>query len=426
MEASVRKIKEKLERKEALVVSAQEFKQMVKEEERLSDVDVVTCATRAVMSGTMLMLSFRAAERNEFIKARALKIGGIQARPGPCPNERLGYIDCTLHATDYRDMHYGGGHLIRELLEGKRVDIEIETHEGRTLHTSSTLDEFSDAKMLGTRCAFMNYLAIVNPSKEAVSSIFSIEPMKPQFCEAAVAGCGELNPVQNDPTLQSIGVGTRVLYNGAEGFVLGLGTRSYPSKPNLSLVADLKQMDARWVGGFRTSLSPEVINTLAVPIPITSNHVLEQATVLDEHAELMVASVLGRKIMARTSYADVWQDTDLDIEFDGSGADVDELRMVEACCPTGAFSAQRMRIDTSKCMHCGHCTTLSSAFRASLGKLQLGGRHIPITARLSDRLGAMEACSLLKEKILDGSFELAEPVHSIELKGAERKNRRME
>lgn len=69
--------------------------------ERLDEVDVITCATRAVMSGTMLVLSFRAAERNEFVKAREMWVGGIPAHVGPCPNERLGYIDCTLHATGH-------------------------------------------------------------------------------------------------------------------------------------------------------------------------------------------------------------------------------------------------------------------------------------------------------------------------------------
>ncbi|MHC1588190.1 MAG: methanogenesis marker 16 metalloprotein, partial [Methermicoccaceae archaeon] len=309
MEPSVSKIKEKLERGDGVVVSAQELKQMVRDGERLDEVDVITCATRAVMSGTMLVLSFRAAERNEFVKAREMWVGGIPAHVGPCPNERLGYIDCTLHATDHRDARYGGGHLIRELLEKRRVDVRILTHEGRTVHTAITLDEVEHARMLGTRCAFMNYLAIVNPSSRAVPSIFSIEPMKPHMSEATVAGCGELNPVQNDPTLQAIGVGTRVLYNGAEGFVLGLGTRTYPTKPNLSLVADLKHMSPRWTGGFITSLSPEVISTVAVPIPITSKRALEHAKVLDEDTPLMVASVLGRGIIARTSYADVWQGT---------------------------------------------------------------------------------------------------------------------
>lgn len=90
--------------------------------------------------------------------------------------------------------------------------------------------------------------------------------------------------------------------------------------------------------------------------------------------------------------------------------------MVEAGCPTGAFSASTMTIDESRCMHCGHCTALSRTFRASLGSVQVHKRRIPIVARLSDRLGAMQACSLLKGMILDGSFEIAEPVQKIGLK----------
>jgi len=51
---------EKLERKEAVVMTAEEVSRMVQagEASRLSEVDVVTTATRAVMSGTYAVLSF--------------------------------------------------------------------------------------------------------------------------------------------------------------------------------------------------------------------------------------------------------------------------------------------------------------------------------------------------------------------------------
>jgi len=408
MESSVAEIREKIERHDALVVGAHEFKQMVRDGERLDEVDVITCATKAVMSGTMLVLSLKVAERNAFLRAHSVRIGGIPAHAGPCPNERLGYVDCTLHATAHTH-GYGGGHLIRDLLEGRRVDVEVKTHDGTTIHTTTTLDELGHARMIGTRCAFMNYLAIVNPSKSPVRSIFSISPLQGGMAEATVAGCGELNPIQNDPDLEHIGVGTRVLYNGGEGFVMGLGTRSYPHRPNLSIVGDLKHMQARWTGGFRTSLSPEVVCTVAVPIPITDRRTLQRASVLDEHIPLMVASVLGRHILAETSYADVWQGTDLDIHVES--ADMTEYVAAARACPTGALSDEGV-IDETRCMHCGHCTTTSGAFGAHLGHLQLG-RRIPIVARLSDRLGAIAACEELKRRILDGSFELTEPVQPL-------------
>lgn len=401
MEPSIAEIREKIERHDALVVGAHEFKQMVRDGERLDEVDVITCATRAVMSGTMLVLSLRVAERNAFLRARSVRIGGIPAHVGPCPNERLGYVDCTLHATDHIGT-YGGGHLIRDLLEGRMVDVEVD-HGGTTIRTTTTLDELEHARMVGTRCAFMNYLAIVNPSRDPVRSIFSISPLRGGMTEATVAGCGELNPIQNDPTLEHIGVGTRVLYNGGEGFVIGLGTRSYPHKPNLSIVGDLKHMEARWTGGFRTSLSPEVVCTVAVPIPITDERTLQRASVLDEHIPLMVASVLGRHILAETTYADVWQGTDLDIHVDDLGH---AIAVAAAECPTGALSLDGT-IDERRCMHCGHCTG-----GARLGYLRLP-KPIPIVARLSDRLGAVAACEELKRRILDGSFELTEPVQRL-------------
>jgi len=60
MVGSYREIMEKLERKEAVVMTAEEVSRMVQagEASRLTEVDVVTTATRAVMSGTYAVLSF--------------------------------------------------------------------------------------------------------------------------------------------------------------------------------------------------------------------------------------------------------------------------------------------------------------------------------------------------------------------------------
>ena len=85
---SYSEIVERVERKEAVVMTAEEVSRLLKagEASRLSEVDVVTTATRAVMSGTYAVLSFPLAGPGSFLRARRAWINGIEVQVGPCPN----------------------------------------------------------------------------------------------------------------------------------------------------------------------------------------------------------------------------------------------------------------------------------------------------------------------------------------------------
>ncbi|AET64495.1 homocysteine biosynthesis protein [Methanothrix harundinacea] len=63
MERSFSEIRAKVDRGEAVVLTAREVGEVLADGGRVSleEVDVVTCATRAVMSGTYAVLSFPAA-----------------------------------------------------------------------------------------------------------------------------------------------------------------------------------------------------------------------------------------------------------------------------------------------------------------------------------------------------------------------------
>ncbi|MDQ1313099.1 MAG: hypothetical protein QG605_1638 [Euryarchaeota archaeon] len=127
-------ILERIERGEAVVLTAEEVSRLVEDEDRssLDEVDVVTTATRAVMSGTYALLSFPVAGPGSFLRAKNVWLNGISAQVGPCPNENLGVLDMvifgTAHSRDRPD--YGGGHLFRDLVEGKTIQVEVQTDEG--------------------------------------------------------------------------------------------------------------------------------------------------------------------------------------------------------------------------------------------------------------------------------------------------------
>ena len=121
MVGSYLEIQGKVENKEAVIMTAQEVSDLVEagESSRLCEVDVVTTATRAVMSGTYAVLSFPVAGPASFLRARRAWINGIAAQVGPCPNENLGVLDLIVLGTAHSRSrpNYGGGHLFRDLVE---------------------------------------------------------------------------------------------------------------------------------------------------------------------------------------------------------------------------------------------------------------------------------------------------------------------
>ena len=151
------------------------------------------------------------------------------------------------------------------------------------------------ARIYGVRHAFKNYSAFVNPGEKPVNTIFHARGFEPHCQGATFSGCGEINPVKNDPLLETIGLGTRILLNGAEGFVLGTGTRSSSERPNLSGFADMHKMLPEYMGGFVTSAGPECICSWAVPIPVTSKTILHEIARQDKDITLPVMDVNTRQ-----------------------------------------------------------------------------------------------------------------------------------
>ena len=80
-----------------------------------------------------------------------------------------------LHGTSksVEDSSYGGGFLLKDILEGKDIDVKVEAINGDIIESTTNIGEITRAQMIGTRMAFKNYTAFVNPSAEPVSSIFS-------------------------------------------------------------------------------------------------------------------------------------------------------------------------------------------------------------------------------------------------------------
>lgn len=427
MVGSCREIIEKTKRKDAVVMTASEVSELVLngQTDRLSEVDVVTTATRAVMSGTFAVLSFPVARPASFLRAKNAWINGVAAQVGPCPNENLGVLDLVVFGTAHsRDRpNYGGGHLFRDLVSGEKAIVDVETDDGRIISTEVGLDEMPHARLFGSRHAFKNYSAFVNAGTVPVNTIFHSRGFAPDLLEATFSGCGLVNPLKNDPLLESIGTGTRILLNGAEGYVIGTGTRSSRERPNLSGFADMHDMVPEYMGGFVTSSGPECICSWAVAIPVVSKTIFAEMIRPDREIPLPVNDVCSRQVIGQASYGDVWTDVDLEVEFEPDRCIACASCMVEEACPMRAVSRKTGMVsrDGELCFHCGICVRLcpGKAFRCRMGSLQMrdaiggGCRSIPVVLRQSDRLRAEKLADDLKRRILDGSFEMTEPVGRI-------------
>ena len=412
---SIDEINHKIENGEANIYTAEEFKSLIKKGDApdFEEVDVVTCGTCGVMSGTAAILNFIADDPGVFIRASEVYLNGVPAYAGPCPNEWLGSVDVILHGTAHSiyDESYGGGFLLKEILEGNPIDVRIESAEGKTIENTITRDDITRGQIVGARMAFKNYTAFTNPGSEAVSSIFAATPLEGKLSGLTFSGCGDVNPLQNDIPHNVIRPGSKVLLNDAVGYVLGDGTRSSAEKPNLMLSADLFDMDSYYLGGFKTSQGGEVYDTVAIPIPVLNEEIYSNLLVTDDMIDLPVADIKGRHLpLDTTDYDKMWSGADLRPQYDRSKCSTCEKCLVEDICPTNAFKDQRLNL--AYCFGCGMCASFCrhSAFDMNVGSVDLNINerdvNVPIILRQSDRLRANRLSQKLRKMIISGEFTL--------------------
>lgn len=175
------------------------------------DVDLVTLAFPAAISGSAAMFVFPIAGRGVFTRAEHIFVNRIPGHAGPAPNERLGVVD-TLIFADERSLdaesRYDGASLFLDLLQGRMVEAECHSVEGTTHHNSFDLKAVEFAR-------FYVYNA----------------PLP--------AGAARINGLR-----AALVPGTRIVLNGSQGIVVGPGTRDRPNAMALSITADMHDMDA--------------------------------------------------------------------------------------------------------------------------------------------------------------------------------------
>ncbi|MGC9517570.1 MAG: methanogenesis marker 16 metalloprotein [Methanomicrobiales archaeon] len=411
---SIEEINHKISKGEATVLTAEEVSNLVSEGHppKADEIDVVTTGTCGIMSGTAAIFHINVSEPGQFKKTDKILLNGVPGYPGPCPNEWLGSVDLIVYGTSHSiyDSQYGGGFLFKDIIAGKDVHIELKSIEGKSFETTTNISEISTAKLIGTRMAFKNYTAFVNPSNKSVKSIFNAIEMEGPFKGISFSGCGQLNPIQNDPKMKTICMGTNILLNDSKGIVIGNGTRSTPEKPNLMVSADMHDMDPHFIGGYKTAAGPEIFNSLALAIPVLNEEILKYSYILNEDIKLPIADIRGRhNVLTSTSYANVWNKVDERPAYHPENCKDCFVCLVRQRCPTLAY---KENLDKKRCFGCGMCaySCPHGVFTMNTGNVEfeIDDKIIKtlVACRQSDIKRAREITSKLKKMIKNGDFTI--------------------
>ena len=376
---SYSQINEKIKKGKAVVVTAEEIIDIVKNEGPVAaaeTVDVVTTGTFAPMCSSGVFLNI--GQSQPLVRTTKTWINNVPAYSG------VAAVDCFLGATQTSDedplnrihpgeFNYGGGHVIQDLVAGKKVEVIAESYgtdcyPNRRIKKEMTLNEFTHAIMCNPRNGYQNYNCAINRTKKIKYTYMGT--LKPEMGNANYSTSGALSPLFNDPYLKTIGLGTRIFLGGAQGYVTWNGTQhktavqrglnGVPTTPagTLFVMGDLKEMSPEWlvgqsIRGYGCSLSVG----LGVPIPILNEEMVKFTAVSDDEIFTQVVDY---------------------------GHDYPE-----------AISKSYGQVSYGE---------LKS------GTIMIQGQNIP-TVPLSSMVKARKIAALLKASIENGSFLLGEPQH---------------
>jgi uncharacterized protein (DUF39 family) len=382
MSKTYEEINEKIRNGKAVVVTAEEMVQVVKDKgakQASQDVDVVTTGTFGPMcsSGALLNTGHTKPKMN-------FKRAWINGVPAYCG---IAAVDLYIGATAIPDddpanlvfpgrFRYGGGHVIEDLVAGKELLFEAtsygtQCYPRREMSSKISIKDLNQATLLNPRNAYQNYNVAVNlHSKRPVYTYMGI--LRPKLGNANYCSAGQLSPLLNDPHYRTIGIGTRIFLGGGVGYVVFHGTQHDPQTPRnqqgvptggagtLALMGDMKAMRPEFLrGASMTGYGVSISVGIGVPIPVLDEEIAQAAAISDSDIQ-----------------APVWDYSEDYPEFKGK--------------PLEMVSYAQLRS----------------------GKITVQGKQVE-TAALSSLAKAREIAQSLKDWITRGEFLLTRPVENL-------------
>ena len=301
---TIAQINQKIKSGDVVVVTAEEIIDIVKKEgpvEAARQVDVVTTGTFAPMCSSGAFINF--GHSTPAIKASKVWLNKVPAYAG------IAAVDCYIGATEAveddplnkvypGDFNYGGGHVIQDLVAGKKVDLKAtaygtDCYPNRLVEKDITLRTLPQATLCSPRNGYQNYNCAVNLTNKTIYTYMGA--LKPKAGNANYCSAGQLSPLFNDPYYKTIGLGTRIFLGGGEGYVTWYGTQHKPAVKRtkkgvpltpagtLWVMGDIKQMKSKWlvgvsIQGYGCSLAVG----LGIPIPLLNEEIAQFTAVSDE------------------------------------------------------------------------------------------------------------------------------------------------
>jgi len=316
-------INKKIEKGEAVVVTAEEVIDLVEkkgEEQVAKEVDVVTTATFGAMCSTGAFINF--GHSDPPIKAKKVWLNDVPAYAG------LAAVDIYIGATETSEtkgMDYGGAHVIEDLISGKKVKLKAiaqptDCYPRKEYETYITKDSINQAYLFNPRNCYQNYNAATNTSSKTIYTYMGT--LLPHMGNVTYSTSGELSPLLNDPYFRTIGIGTRVFLGGAQGYVVWEGTQHNPYQKrgengvplgpagSLAVIGDLKQMDTRFItAGIINKYGITMFVGLGIPIPVLDIHIVRSVSVSNSQIYTNIIDYgvprKTRPVLKRVSYAEL-------------------------------------------------------------------------------------------------------------------------
>ena len=297
-------INEKIKSGNVVVATAEEIIDIVKDNgpvEAARQIDVVTTGTFAPMCSSGAFINF--GHTAPTIKASKVWLNDVPAYAG------IAAVDCYIGATESceddplnkvypGEFSYGGGHVIEDLVAGKKVHLKAEAYgtdcyPNRMVEKKISLRTLPQATLCNPRNGYQNYNCAINLTDRTIYTYMGA--LKPKASNANYCSAGQLSPLFNDPYYQTIGLGTRIFLGGAQGYITWYGTQHNPSikrtkkglpiKPagTLWAMGDLKKMSSKWlVGASLQGYGCSLVVGLGIPIPILNEEIVQYTAVSDE------------------------------------------------------------------------------------------------------------------------------------------------
>ncbi|OQW97153.1 MAG: hypothetical protein BWK74_06910 [Desulfobacteraceae bacterium A6] len=307
---SYSEINGKIRSGKVVVVTAGEMIDIVKNDgpvRAAKRVDVVTTGTFAPMCSSGAFINF--GHSTPTIKASKVWLNNVPAYAG------IAAVDCYIGATEPceddplnkvypGEFNYGGGHVIQDLVAGKKVYLKATAYgttcyPGRLVEKEISIATLPNATLCNPRNGYQNYNCAVNLTNKTIYTYMGA--LKPRAGNANYCSAGEFSPLFNDPHYKTIGLGTRIFLGGGTGYVTWFGTQHKPSaKRNekgvpvtpagtMWVMGDLKNMSPDWlvgvgIQGYGCSLSVG----LGVPIPVLNEEIAAYTGISDDEISTQI------------------------------------------------------------------------------------------------------------------------------------------